>query len=325
MEFEYSILAKYLAGKTSAEELAVLLAWAKSSEKNGRIWQEVVELRMKDAFDRYHAEAVIERAWQTLEARIDRKRAWIPFRRVLRYAAILALIVGSALGYWAVRSDSKDYLSITVANGESVKRIWLRDSSEVWLKGGATLRIPKAFTAENRSVSVSGEAFFSVKKDSLSPFLVEANEAYIKVLGTEFNVRTDEARHTLEATLLSGHVVLQDKDQETILDMQPGEQVTYNTDKREVNVRQVDVNVEGVWRLQQKRLEEADLGTIAEEISKTHGVHFNFADTQLLARKYHFVYAKEESIEDICSHLEFIAPVSCRIEGKEIFVTYRNK
>lgn len=325
MEFEYSLLAKYLTGKVSAEELAVLLAWAKSSEENGRIWQEVVELRMKDAFDRYHAEAVIERALQTLEARIDRKRAWIPFRRVLRYAAILALIVGSALGYWAVRSDSKDYLSITVANGESVKRIWLRDSSEVWLKGGATLRIPKAFTAENRSVSVSGEAFFSVKKDSLSPFLVEANEAYIKVLGTEFNVRTDEARHTLEATLLSGHVVLQDKDQETILDMQPGEQVTYNTDKREVNVRQVDVNVEGVWRLQQKRLEEADLGTIAEEISKTHGVHFNFADTQLLARKYHFVYAKEESIEDICSHLEFIAPVSCRIEGKEIFVTYRNK
>ncbi len=325
MEFEYSLLAKYLTGKVSAEELAVLLAWAKSSEENGRIWQEVVELRMKDAFDRYHAEAVIERALQTLEARIDRKRAWIPFRRVLRYAAILALIVGSALGYWAVRSDSKDYLSITVANGESVKRIWLRDSSEVWLKGGATLRIPKAFTAENRSVSVSGEAFFSVKKDSLSPFLVEANGAYIKVLGTEFNVRTDEARHTLEATLLSGHVVLQDKDQETILDMQPGEQVTYNTDKREVNVRQVDVNVEGVWRLQQKRLEEADLGTIAEEISKTHGVHFNFADTQLLARKYHFVYAKEESIEDICSHLEFIAPVSCRIEGKEIFVTYRNK
>lgn len=325
MEFEYSLLAKYLTGKVSAEELAVLLAWAKSSEENGRIWQEVVELRMKDAFDRYHAEAVIERALQTLEARIDRKRAWIPFRRVLRYAAILALIVGSALGYWAVRSDSKDYLSITVANGESVKRIWLRDSSEVWLKGGATLRIPKAFTAENRSVSVSGEAFFSVKKDSLSPFLVEANGAYIKVLGTEFNVRTDEARHTLEATLLSGHVVLQDKDQETILDMQPGEQVTYNTDKREVNVRQVDVNVEGVWRLQQKRLEEADLGTIAEEISKTHGVHFNFADAQLLARKYHFVYAKEESIEDICSHLEFIAPVSCRIEGKEIFVTYRNK
>lgn len=325
MEFEYSLLAKYLTGKVSAEELAVLLAWAKSSEENGRIWQEVVELRMKDAFDRYHAEAVIERALQTLEARIDRKRAWIPFRRVLRYAAILALIVGSALGYWAVRSDSKDYLSITVANGESVKRIWLRDSSEVWLKGGATLRIPKAFTAENRSVSVSGEAFFSVKKDSLSPFLVEANGAYIKVLGTEFNVRTDEARHTLEATLLSGHVVLQDKDQETILDMQPGEQVTYNTDKREVNVRQVDVNVEGVWRLQQKRLDEADLGTIAEEISKTHGVHFNFADTQLLARKYHFVYAKEESIEDICSHLEFIAPVSCRIEGKEIFVTYRNK
>ena len=325
MEFEYSLLAKYLTGKVSAEELAVLLAWARSSEKNGRMWQEVVELRMKDAFDRNNTEAAIERALQTLEARIDRKRAWIPFRRVLRYAAILALIVGSALGYWAVRSDSKDYLSITVANGESVKRIWLRDSSEVWLKGGATLRIPKAFTAENRSVSVSGEAFFSVKKDSLSPFLVEANEAYIKVLGTEFNVRTDEAGHTLETTLLSGHIVLQDKDQETILDMQPGEQVTYNTDKNEVNVRQVDVNAEGVWHLQQKQLEEATLGQIAEEIAKTHDVHFNFVDARLLARKYRFVYAKDEPIEEICSHLEFIAPISCRIEGNEIFVSYRNK
>ncbi len=325
MEFEYSLLAKYLTGKVSAEELAVLLAWARSSEKNGRIWQEVVELRMKDAFDRNNTEAAIERALQSVEERIGQKRVWIPLRRALRYAAMVALVVGGALGYWMSRSNSEDYLSIMVAEGESVKRILLRDSSEVWLKGGATLRIPKAFSATNRSVSMEGEAFFSVKKDSLSPFLVEANDAYIKVLGTEFNVRTDEAGHTLETTLLSGHVVLQDKDQETILDMQPGEQVTYNTDKNEVNVRQVDVNVAGVWHLQQKQLEEADLGTIAEEISKTHGVHFNFADTQLLARKYHFVYAKEESIEDICSHLEFIAPVSCRIEGKEIFVTYRNK
>lgn len=325
MEFEYSILAKYLAGKTSAEELAVLLAWAKSSEKNGRIWQEVVELRMKDAFDRHNTEAAIERALQQVEARIDRKRVWMPLRRALRYAAMVAFIVGSALGYWMFRSASEDYLSIRVAEGESVKRILLRDSSEVWLKGGAMLRIPKAFSARNRSVSMEGEAFFSVRKDSLSPFLVEANDAYIKVLGTEFNVRTDEAGHTLETTLLSGHVVLQDKDQETILDMQPGEQVTYNMDKNEVSVKQVDVNVEGVWHLQQKQLEEATLGQIAEEIAKTHGVHFNFADARLLARKYRFVYAKDEPIEEICSHLEFIAPISCRIEGNEIFVSYRNK
>ena len=123
MEFEYSILAKYLAGKTSAEELAVLLAWAKSSEKNGRIWQEVVELRMKDAFDRHNTEAAIERALQQVEARIDRKRVWMPFRRALRYAAMVAFIVGSALGYWMFRSASEDYLSIRVAEGESVKRI----------------------------------------------------------------------------------------------------------------------------------------------------------------------------------------------------------
>ena len=107
--------------------------------------------------------------------------------------------------------------------------------------------------------------------------------------------------------------------------MQPGEQVTYNTDKNEVSVKQVDVNVEGVWHLQQKQLEEATLGQIAEEIAKTHGVHFNFADARLLARKYRFVYAKDEPIEEICSHLEFIAPISCRIEGNEIFVSYRNK
>lgn len=323
MEFEYSILAKYLTGKASAEELAAIRAWAKSSEANRRVWQAVVELRMKDAFDRNNTEAAIEQAWQRIEARIDRKRVWMPLRRVLRYAAMLALVVGSALGYWMFRSTSTDYLTITVAEGESVKRVWLRDSSEVWLKGGATLRIPKAFSATNRSVSMAGEAFFSVRKNAASPFVVQADEAYIKVLGTEFNVRADEEAHTLETTLLSGHVVLQDKDRETILDMQPGEQVTYHTDKNEVNVKQVDVNVEGVWHLQQKRLDEATLGQIAEEIAKTHDVHFNFADARLLARKYRFVYAKDESIEEICSHLEFIAPISCRIEGKEIFVTYK--
>ena len=36
MDFDYSILAKYLTGQISAEELSVIQVWAKSSGQNKR-------------------------------------------------------------------------------------------------------------------------------------------------------------------------------------------------------------------------------------------------------------------------------------------------
>ena len=60
MDFDYSILAKYLTGQISAEELSVIQVWAKSSGQNKRIWKAVQMLRIKENFDRFSSPDQVE-------------------------------------------------------------------------------------------------------------------------------------------------------------------------------------------------------------------------------------------------------------------------
>lgn len=323
MEFEYSFLAKYLAGNGSAEELSAIRTWAKESERNAAVWKEVIALRMKDNFDRFNTPEQIDKALSAIQERVERKKFRLSFRHALQYAAVLLLVLGGTVGYILYSQPHDDYLSIVVEPSTDVKKIALQDGSEVWLRGGTVLRIPDKFSPDNRSVSINGEAYFSVKKDSLSPFVVKANDIYVKVLGTSFNLKTDDNSGNVETTLVSGHVVLMEEDEKSILDMQPGEKVLFNAEDNTLKIERVDVNLQGLWRLNQFVLENMTLREITERIAEVYKVRFNFSKKPSENKKYRFVFNKEESIEEVCSNLEYIAPIRCRQDGKEIFVTYK--
>ncbi len=55
--------------------------------------------------------------------------------------------------------------------------------------------------------NASGEAFFDVAKNAQYPLYVSTNYVNIKVLGTAFNVKTDEKHQNVETVLARGKVV----------------------------------------------------------------------------------------------------------------------
>ena len=93
------------------------------------------------------------------------------------------------------------------------------------------MRIPKVFAENNRKLSLQGEAFFDVAKNAQYPLYVSTNYVNIKVLGAAFNVKTDEKHQNVETVLARGKVALLDKQWNPILDMSPGEKVTYDNNK----------------------------------------------------------------------------------------------
>lgn len=69
-----------------------------------------------------------------------------------------------------------------------IKSIVLADGSQLVL--GAKSEIKARIADAERSVELlSGEAFFSVKKDPQRPFLVNINNVSVRVVGTQFDVR----------------------------------------------------------------------------------------------------------------------------------------
>lgn len=71
------------------------------------------------------------------------------------------------------------------------RRLALADGSTIAL--GAESRLEVAYTEKRRFVAMApGEAFFDVSKDPGRPFVIQAGDTRITVLGTRFNVKYDE-------------------------------------------------------------------------------------------------------------------------------------
>lgn len=87
-------------------------------------------------------------------------------------------------------------------------RVTLSDGTNVWLNAASSLKFPSSFVGQERSVEITGEAYFEVAPDKARQFRVNFNGNSVEVLGTHFNILAypDEARS--KVTLLKGSVAV---------------------------------------------------------------------------------------------------------------------
>ena len=319
MEFNYALLVKYLIGSLSSEEMEEVMRWRDLSAENETVFSEVLRLRLSWNTAKYADNERIDMALEKVNARINRARRYRIARSLLKYAAVILLLVSfSAVGWNYFKPET--YMTIALGDSEGVKKVTLDDGSIVWLRGNSVLKIPQSFSAVNRTVSLQGEAFFDVAKNAQYPLYVSTNYENIKVLGNAFNVKTDEKHQNVETVLARGKVALLDKQWNPILDMSPGEKVTYDNNKNEYATEVVDVNVCTAWRLNQFVFENVTLREIVNQLSVKFNVNINLESTKLAQRKFRCVINEDESLPDILKLLKYLAPIQYRIEGKEIFI-----
>jgi ferric-dicitrate binding protein FerR (iron transport regulator) len=85
-------------------------------------------------------------------------------------------------------------------------KIFLSDGSVVWLNAKSSISYFKHFTDSTRIITLKGEAFFDVAKDSLNPFIVRTNGITVEVLGTQFNVNSRNPEEEVTVALVEGVV-----------------------------------------------------------------------------------------------------------------------
>ncbi|WP_370860722.1 hypothetical protein [Parabacteroides faecis] len=163
MNFDYGLLAKYLADNISSDEMQEMLAWGNLSPDNKTILSDVMRLRVSYHSMYYKSPDRIEEALGKVNGKIDRSNRFQLMRNVLQYAAVFLVLVSCFYGGYEYFQPEKQ-ICIVVKPGQDVKKVMLADGTCVWLKGGSTLKYPVSFSDENRQVSLQGEAFFEVSK-----------------------------------------------------------------------------------------------------------------------------------------------------------------
>ena len=133
--------------------------------------------------------------WMRLEQQIDissepekLKKISIPNFRWIGYPRFVGAFLLIALIYMPI-TKIMNTVNINSDLGIRKKVISLSDGSKIYLNAGSDLSYSKYYDSENRKVSLSGEAYFDVKR-GINPFIISTEYAKITVLGTKFNVRS---------------------------------------------------------------------------------------------------------------------------------------
>ena len=136
-------------------------------------------------------------------------------KKFIQYAAVFVFAFGF---FWLTQSilfrkatttqiAMKEQITRIEVPYGSKSRVVLPDGSVVNLNSGSSLMYSSSgFDSISRSVSLMGEGFFSVTKDSERPFYVNTSGIKLKVLGTTFNIKAYPDDNTEEAILVSGKV-----------------------------------------------------------------------------------------------------------------------
>jgi transmembrane sensor len=146
--------------------------------------------------------------------------------RILLPLALLTILVISLYMLWPKgETDTRQaQVSEVQTKAGSRTRLVLPDSSTVWLNAGSKLSYPEGFGVKTRELTLSGEAFFDVRKSNI-PFIINTPSVRISVLGTAFNVKSYPNEKTTETSIVRGKV-------EVSLNNSPGKKFILERDEK---------------------------------------------------------------------------------------------
>ena len=113
-----------------------------------------------------------------------------------RIAAAVLILFGSggALYMYMTRRPATEMVRVNTGNDEKTLVKTLADGSVIYIAQNSLFSFPREFKAGSRNVELKGEAFFDIAPNPGRPFVIETSEALIQVLGTAFNVKTNNGK-----------------------------------------------------------------------------------------------------------------------------------
>jgi len=245
-------------------------------------------------------------ALETLKARNHSKNKpkvrTINFKTFYRVAAVLVLALTS--GYLFFYSNNTSYETQIAQR----KIFTLPDNSEVVLNAASKISFNEKKWANNRTLTLAGEAFFKVKKGQT--FSVKTTDGIVTVLGTQFNVK--ERKNYFEVRCYEGLVSVTHNNNTTKLP--PGKTFRVINGKIE-NVE--DFNAQNPsWIQQESSFNKIPLDQVIAELERQYDLKIKVkgVDTSKLFTGSFTHTDKEIALQAVTIPLK----LSYKIEGKTI-------
>ena len=351
----WQLLAKKLAGEATGDEIRELENIIKTNPDLSFSGQNVADIwQLKPQENKTET----ENAFAELTAKLNLENEETPDefaeadhgfqkRQPKKWIGVfsLAAIVGMTLSYFAlfkkVNGDTQTAKSqkqeVTTRPG-SRTRLDLPDGSIVWLNAGSKITYSQPFGENERTVGLTGEAYFDVVKKDI-PFIIHTNGASIRVLGTTFNVRSYPSEKKIETSLVKGRVeVILDKNPDNKYVLKPSQKLVLATEETKLkkgnrekenpiavlsNIHYIDSSTiaETSWVENKLVFDDESFEEIARKMERWYGVTIRFKADKLKTERLTGIFEKE-TIYQALGALRESTPFNFTIKSNEIIITH---
>ncbi|TNF43351.1 MAG: DUF4974 domain-containing protein, partial [Bacteroidetes bacterium] len=248
-----------------------------------------------------------------------------------KVAAILLLPLLILSGYLIFNQTQSEtvWFQTCVARGQK-SQIILPDGTQVWINSDSEISYPDNYGKKNRSVRLTGEAMFKVAKDAEKPFLVDAGEVRIKVLGTTFNIKSYPGESSVETSLIEGSVELtvQPDGQEMPVrnfKINPGERLVYNKTKNSVAFGSFDRSEISDWTKNQLVFRNDSFENLVRKAERWYNIDIVYNDKNLDKQRLTVEMHPNEPLARLLEIIELTMNVECVCENDTVTIKSKKK
>lgn len=214
--------------------------------------------------------------------------------------------------------SSVSFNTIETPNGGQYQVV-LPDGTKVWLNAASALKYPEVFVGNERSVQLTGEAYFEVAKNKMKPFHVKSKNQDVEVLGTHFNINSYLDDKTIKTTLLEGSIKITNQKSSKIL--QPGEQAIAGiAENAFIHVsNDVDLDDQVAWKNGLFRFNDSELRDVLIQLERWYDVKIDYSS--LPNKRYNGMVPRKSKLSQVLAMLEKTGNIKFQLtEGKRLKV-----
>jgi len=274
---DIELITRHLSGESSVSEEKEFKRWLAENPKNIKLLDQYTTVWEKLGRVESVAGIDLDAEWNVLESRMaesekvvslhaGRKRSASFYITRIAVAAMLAVVLTFTGIYTVNRFGYR-----TMATMNQPEELVLPDGSEVTLNHFSSLKYPRKFSGEIRSVKLEGEGFFEVESDPDNPFVINTRDVDIRVLGTSFNVNAYSENAAVEVIVKTGEVAVTRHGEvpRTII-LKPGNKGVYKKTEETLEITQeIDRNYLA-WKTKSFVFEDQTLLDVSQQLNKVY-------------------------------------------------------
>lgn len=285
---EWEELASLLSGEKGEQSDLLGQFVAEDSNDTVKKWKELSNMNDEKEIN-------VDKAWNNVFSSMNESdhltenvRGKVIFTRssFMKIAAIALVIL--SLGFAATYLLNPEIFSkkITVATGNDQKNVEvaLPDGSRIFLNRNSEFSYRSNFGNTARNVTLSGEAFFEIAPDASKPFIIDAGNASVRVVGTSFNVITSNSKSAVEVFVKTGEVMLSSNSGSKTVALEPG---YIGTIDAEITGKELNKNPNYLsWKTGLLVYNGQKLDVVFSDLKRVYNMDIEVADPAILENRW---------------------------------------